>query len=81
MAEFPRTALRKRGEVKRQVIRRPEPRHAEVFGRALCQTSCRIMPAAMATTNTSTSGDSVARLSSAGPGHKPTRPQPIPNSR
>jgi hypothetical protein len=27
-----------------------------------------------------TRGDSVARFSNAGPGHNPTRPQPIPNS-
>ncbi len=38
------------------------------------------MPAAMATTKTITRGDSVARFSSAGPGHRPERPQPTPNS-
>src|SRR5258705_561626 len=34
----------------------------------------------MAATNTITPGDSVARFSSAGPGHNPTSPNPIPNS-
>ena len=48
--------------------------------RDLCQRSRAAMPAAIAATNTDTSGDSVARLSSAGPGHNPTSPQPIPNS-
>jgi hypothetical protein len=38
------------------------------------------MPAAIATTKTMMPGDSVARLSKAGPGHSPTRPHPIPNS-
>ncbi len=34
----------------------------------------------MAATKAMTAGDSEARLSSAGPGHNPTRPQPTPNN-
>src|ERR1700681_4521821 len=37
------------------------------------------IPAAIAATKTKTPGDSVARLSSAGPGQSPTSPQPTPN--
>src|SRR5271166_901322 len=33
----------------------------------------------MATTKATTRGDKVARLAMAGPGHRPTRPQPTPN--
>jgi NAD(P)-dependent dehydrogenase (short-subunit alcohol dehydrogenase family) len=39
-----------------------------------------IMPAIIAATNAKTCGDSVARFSIAGPGHRPVRPQPTPNS-
>src|ERR1700733_14049706 len=45
----------------------------------LNQWSCASVPTAMATMNTITGTDSVARLAIAGPGHKPTRPQPTPN--
>ena len=38
------------------------------------------MPTTIAATNTNTLGDSVTRLTSAGPGQSPTRPQPMPNS-
>src|SRR5262249_53126595 len=38
------------------------------------------MPSAMAATNTRRRGESVARFSSAGPGHSPHSPQPIPTS-
>ena len=50
------------------------------IGRDRCQASCGTMPVAIATTKTMTPGDNVARLSSAGPGDRPTRPHPIPNS-
>jgi len=38
------------------------------------------IPAIIAATNSRTGGDSVARLTIAGPGQRPTRPQPVPNS-
>ena len=48
--------------------------------RATARDRDATMPIAMAMTKTITPGDSVARFAIAGPGHKPTRPQPMPNS-
>ena len=75
------TGLDQRNSADGEPIRRrwSAPRSRGVAGRDLCQRSRSTMPAAIAATNTNTSGDSVARLSRAGPGHNPTRPQPIPN--
>ena len=49
-------------------------------GCASARILVRPCPAIIASTNTMTSGDRLARFSSAGPGHRPTRPQPMPNS-
>ena len=62
-----------------------QPSIAATSARLFCssgplrQTSCSNMPTAIARTKPITLGDSVARLTSAGPGQNPTRPQPIPN--
>ena len=52
---------------------------SRIRGQCFCQRSRSAIPAAIATTKTTTRGDSVARFANAGPGHKPTIPQPIPN--
>ena len=44
------------------------------------QMSRASIPITIAITKTTTRGDSVAKLAMAGPGHRPTRPQPRPNS-
>src|ERR1700730_5108780 len=51
-----------------------------IVGRYFCQKSHKTIPAAIATTKAITRGDSVARFSNAGPGHKPKTPQPEQNS-
>lgn len=42
------------------------------------QKSCASVPTAIATTKTMTGVDKVDKFASAGPGHNPTKPQPIP---